>query len=63
MVDFPEADRPVNHRVKPDWWRREERAGWVKVWACQVMLLHSFNWGHTVGQDAAGSMESAHTLP
>ena len=39
MVDLPEAERPVNHNVKPFWWRREQRSGWVTDEACHVILL------------------------
>ena len=39
MVDLPEAERPVNQRVKPDCFRSDERASWVRVSACQVMFL------------------------
>ena len=39
MVDFPDAERPVNHIVRPGWPRSEERSTWVREWGCQVMLL------------------------
>lgn len=39
MVDFPEAERPVNQIVRPGWRRREERSAWVRECGCQVMLL------------------------
>ena len=42
MVDFPDADRPVNHRVKPRWLRRAQRSWLVTLDACHVMLLEGF---------------------
>lgn len=39
MVDLPEAERPVNHSVKPFWPRRALRSGWVTDEGCHVMLL------------------------
>ena len=39
MVDLPEAERPVNQRVKPFWSRCVDRSSWVTEEACQVMLL------------------------
>ena len=40
MVDFPEAERPVNQIVRPGWERRVLRSRWVKACGCQVMLLY-----------------------
>lgn len=45
MVDFPEAESPVNQIVRPGWRRRVERSVWVREEACQVMLL----WSDLVG--------------
>lgn len=39
MVDLPEAERPVNQRVKPCWLRRALRSCVVTADACHVMLL------------------------
>ena len=39
MVDFPEAERPVSHIVRPCWRRREERMGGVRGLGWKVMLL------------------------
>ena len=39
IVDFPEAERPVNQRVKPFWLRSAQRSAWVTVDACHVILL------------------------
>ena len=44
MVDFPEADRPVNQRVKPFWLRSVQRSGCVRVEECHVMLLQIFRF-------------------
>lgn len=38
MVDFPDADRPVNQTVQPFCLRRSERSARVSD-GCQVMLL------------------------
>lgn len=38
MVDLPEAERPVSQIVRPFWWRRRERWGWVRE-GDQVRLL------------------------
>jgi len=38
MVDFPEAERPVNQTVAPFCLRRSVRSSRVRP-ACQVMLL------------------------
>ena len=39
MVDFPDAERPVNQIVNPGWERRVDLSAWVRECGCQVILL------------------------
>lgn len=45
MVDFPEAERPVNQRVKPCCLRRVLRSCVVTADECHVMFLGGGEWG------------------
>lgn len=45
MVDLPEAERPVNQRVKPCCLRRVLRSCVVTVDECHVMFLGGGEWG------------------
>ena len=49
MVDFPEAESPVSQIVRPFWWRRRERWGWVREGDQVRLLLVFWFWFWFVG--------------